>query len=205
MANFQTVIFDCDGVMFDTENVNRAYYNTLLGRFGMPDLTGEQFRNVHMFTVAEALLYLFDGKVDMDAVRKAASEISYDTLVPHMRMDPFLMPVLQKIKPACFTAICTNRSTTMPLVMRHFGLSPWFDMVVTSLDVAHAKPHPESLLKIMDAAAAPPESAVYLGDSSYDQEAAEAAGIPFIACNNRALTAIHHLDGLERLPEILGV
>ena len=44
----RAVVFDCDGVMFDTADANRIYYNRVLERFGKPPLNQEQFINVHM-------------------------------------------------------------------------------------------------------------------------------------------------------------
>jgi beta-phosphoglucomutase-like phosphatase (HAD superfamily) len=36
MKNTCVVAFDCDGVLFDTEAANWAYYNHILGHFGRP-------------------------------------------------------------------------------------------------------------------------------------------------------------------------
>ena len=40
---FEAVIFDCDGVMFDTTEANMAYYNHILKHFGKPSMTPEQY------------------------------------------------------------------------------------------------------------------------------------------------------------------
>ena len=57
----KAVIFDCDGVMFDTTAANSAYYNRILKHLDRPPLTPEQFAYCHMHTVDNALRYLFDG------------------------------------------------------------------------------------------------------------------------------------------------
>jgi|GEM_PF-3964013 len=61
-VNFQTievVAFDCDGVLFDTEEANTAYYNNLLEPFGRPLMTPEQFAYVHMHTAEASIAFLF--------------------------------------------------------------------------------------------------------------------------------------------------
>ncbi len=57
-GRIKAVIFDCDGVMFDTTDANAAYYNRILAHFNRPVLTPEQFAYCHMHTVDNALRYL---------------------------------------------------------------------------------------------------------------------------------------------------
>ena len=64
VAKLKAVVFDCDGVMFDTALANRKFYDELLESFGKPVLDEEQFINVHMMTVTEAVKYLFPEKED---------------------------------------------------------------------------------------------------------------------------------------------
>ena len=37
--HIKVAIFDCDGVMFDTEKTNMAYYNRILEHFEQPPMT----------------------------------------------------------------------------------------------------------------------------------------------------------------------
>jgi beta-phosphoglucomutase-like phosphatase (HAD superfamily) len=53
------VIFDCDGVLFESREANRAFYNQLLCEMGKARLTEEGLSYVHMHTVFEAVDYLF--------------------------------------------------------------------------------------------------------------------------------------------------
>ena len=64
----KVVAFDCDGVMFDSREANRAYYNHLLEHFHLPAMTPQQLAYAHMHTVDEALAHLIPD----DAVRNAA-------------------------------------------------------------------------------------------------------------------------------------
>ena len=199
----KVVVFDCDGVMFDTEKANRIYYNSILKHFKQPLLTQTQFNYVHMSTVKEALLFLFPDHDRMDDVFEYCRTMSYNPLIPHMEMEPYLMALLRQLKNKYKTAIATNRSTTMNAVMDYHGLSESFDLVVTSLDVIHPKPHPEQLLKIMDAFKVLPEEILYIGDSKTDEEAALNADVPFVAYRNSALKARYHIKDLWEITTIL--
>ena len=70
MMDLRVVAFDCDGVMFDTLDANRHYYNHILQRFGCPPMDAAQLRFVHSHTVQEALAHLFAD----EAMRQAAHD-----------------------------------------------------------------------------------------------------------------------------------
>ena len=60
------------------------------------------------------------------------------------------METLSTIKSkGVMTAISTNRTNSMPYIMERFELEPYFDMVVTALDVERPKPDPESVNLIL--------------------------------------------------------
>ncbi|MBU1170445.1 MAG: HAD family hydrolase [Proteobacteria bacterium] len=201
----KVVVFDCDGVMFDTENANRMYYNTILLHFKRPPLSQDQFVYVHMSTVKEAIAFLFNDREDLTDVFDFCKTMSYDPLIPHMRIEPNLMPLLSGLKSHYKTAIATNRSNTMPAVLNHFKLDPFFDMVVTSLDVENPKPHPEQLIKIMNHFHAKPDEILYIGDSKTDEQAANKARVLFVSFNNPSLEAHYHVRDLKEVETLLNL
>ena len=203
MKNIQLVIFDCDGVMFDTSNANTQYYNHILNHFGKPQMTREQFAYSHMHTVDQALAHLFGDAAELAAAKDYRKQMSYLPFLAYMQIEPDLKPLLKRIRPPCKTAIATNRTDTMNRVLENHGLKPLFDLVVTALDVRHPKPQPDQLVKILDHFACQPTQAIYVGDSELDQKAARAAGIPFVAYANRALSADHHISRLGEVAELL--
>ncbi len=82
----------------------------------------------------------------------------------------------------------------MKYVMEQFGLWPYFDMVVTALDVKNPKPHPESLIKIVETFKLDRTETVFVGDSEVDRQAAQSSGIKFIAYKNRELASDTFID-----------
>lgn len=201
----RVVAFDCDGVMFDTEETNRIFYNAILAQFGLPAMTDAQFRFIHMATVSEALAFLFEGRADMAAVRAATAAYDYASLIPHMKMEPHLVKVLTALSPRCKRAIATNRSNTMAALLEVHQLTELFELVVTSQDVEHAKPAPDQLYKIMDHFNVSAHEILYIGDSPTDQLAARAAGVPFVAFGNPSLEADVHMESLDEIPRFMGL
>lgn len=65
-------------------------------------------------------------------------------------------------------------------MLQRFGLSMWFDIVVDGDAVAQRKPHPAPLLHACEALAVQPAHALYVGDSTNDALAAQAAGMQMI-------------------------
>ena len=199
----KAVIFDCDGVMFDTTEANAAYYNRILEHLGRPVLTPEQFAYCHMHTVDNSLRYLF---TDADALAEARSfrrEMSYLDFVPRMIIEPHLKPLLRRLRPDVKTAVGTNRSDTMDAVMEVHGLTDDFDLVVTALDVATPKPAPDILNKVLATFQIEAAESIYIGDSELDEKAAAAAGIPLVAYRNNALDAWRHVDSLAEIGGLL--
>lgn len=205
MNHIQIVVFDCDGVMFDTAKVNMAYYNHLLQQFGRPAMTRAQFAYTHMHTVDEALAFLFDDAAVREEVQAYRARMNYVPFLKHMIIEPDLRPLLNRLRPHYRTAIATNRSDTMDRLLETHDLEKYFDLVVTAFDVAHPKPHPEQLQKILGHFGLQPEQAIYIGDSELDEHAAGAAGVVFVAYANSALRADFHIKRLKELEDILQV
>jgi HAD superfamily hydrolase (TIGR01509 family) len=204
VKRIKAVVFDCDGVLFDSSEANRTYYNQILSRIGEPALNDEQFAFVHMHTVGESIAYLLDGQPEkMAAAHAVRGQMTYLPFIRYMRMEPTLLDLLNEIRPEYKTAIATNRTDTMASVLKDHNIEALFDMVVSALDVSRPKPHPEGLLKILTHFGIGSREAVFVGDSIVDEQAARAAGIPLIAYRSPALDADVHIDRLIDIKSLL--
>ena len=205
MKNIKIVAFDCDGVMFDTKESNTAYYNQILGHFGRPVMTAEQFAYCHSHTADQAIAKLFNDEESFRAAQSYRKSMSYLPFLKHMEMEPYLKPLIETLRPRYKTAIATNRSDTMDRVISEHGLEGYFDLVVCASDVEHPKPYPDPLIKIIEHFGIEPGDSLYVGDSDLDEIAAKAAGVPFVAYKNRSLSADFHIQSLMEIAEILEV
>lgn len=201
----KVVAFDCDGVMFDSREANRAYYNHLLDHFNLPRMTAEQLDYAHMHTADEALRLLFSDEATREAAQAYRQRLGYQPFLKFMRMEPGLVPLLNSLRPRFKTAVATNRTDTMAHVLTQNRIDHLFDLVVCALDVRFPKPHPEALQKVAGYFAVTPEEVLYVGDSPIDEAAARAAGSPFVAYRNPALIADHHIRKLTEISDLLGL
>ncbi len=203
MTVIKVIALDCDGVMFETVNANRAYYNDILAYFGRPPMTPEQFAYTQMSTADEAIAHLFPDPESFAAAQAHRKKTGYDAYIQHMKMDPDLLPLLEKYNGAYYMAVATNRSDTMRKVLSQHGIEHYFDLVVTAMDVARPKPFPDPLLKVMDHFKIRPDEMIYVGDSVVDEQAARAAGVPLVACRNSCLDGDFHIQQLNELDDVL--
>jgi phosphoglycolate phosphatase-like HAD superfamily hydrolase len=203
MKRVRAVVFDCDGVMFDSMKANEAYYNHVLEHFGKPEMSEEQCDYVHMNTAEQSVTYLFRNDPKLEDALAYWRSMNYHPFIPMMEMEPYLQEFLEYLRPTYKTAIATNRSDTMPAVLNDHGLDGRFDLVVTCLDVEHPKPHPESLIKILDYFDLSPEEAIYIGDSRIDEMTASAAGVPLVGYKNPRLSAVLHVTHFKEIEEFL--
>jgi len=203
MKNIRAVIFDCDGVMFDSRQSNISYYNHLLDHFGLPPMDEARVSFVHAHTARDSIRRIFEGTGLFEKALSYARNLDYSPFLREMIMDSGLLDLLRLLKPNRGLAVATNRSTTIQSVLETFGLSPYFDIVVSSLDVQNPKPDPESLFKILDFFGITPPEAVYVGDSMVDYETARAAGVPLIAYRNPGLPTDLHAEQMVHIAAML--
>ncbi|RQD66776.1 MAG: HAD family hydrolase [Desulfonatronovibrio sp. MSAO_Bac4] len=203
MKKIKGIIFDCDGVLFDSKDVNIIFYNEVRAYFDLGPMSDEQIDFVHMHSVGESFRHILPAGFESE-LPKIRDRLNYAKLLPYMRMEDGLVQLLQFIAQRKLPmAINTNRTTTMNLLLSTFGLEQFFHPVVTADDVSRPKPHPESLFKILHYWSVLPEQVVFIGDSVVDEEAAMRADIPFWAYKNQELSSRMFIPSFWALREFL--
>ncbi len=197
------VAFDCDGVLFDSQQANIAFYNAILAHFHRPGLSPEAVEYIHSHTVWESLEYIFNGYPDLEAVARFARGFDYGPFIAMMVEEPYLRDFLRFLRPGCYLALATNRTTTTQAVLAYHGLADDFDLVVSAKDVSRPKPDPESFVRILEHFGLSAREAIYIGDSRVDEQFAANAGVPFVAYRNPSLTADYHLETFAHGPDLI--
>lgn len=197
------IAFDCDGVLFDSWEANKAYYNGILAGIGAGPMDGEQEDFVHAHAVKESLLHIAPAGREDEAF-EVARNTDYKTVLPYMTPEPGLEQVLAAIRESGLRiGLFTNRTTTMETILDIFGLEHFFYPVMTAGKVP-AKPNPEGLRKILDAWGCKPDEMAFVGDTSLDAQAAHAAGVRFWSFKTAGLPADVHLPDFWSLKRQLG-
>jgi phosphoglycolate phosphatase len=203
MTDVRVVAFDCDGVLFETLEANRRYYDHILQQFGRPRMNAEQLQFSHVHTVDQVVAHLFADEAVRVAAHAYRRTLDYGLFLKYLTIEPDLVPLLDWMAGKVKRAIATNRTDTMPRLLKEFDLHGRFEMVVTSVDVERPKPFPDPLVKIMTRFGVAAHQMLFVGDSEIDQRTADAAEVPFVAYRNPGLRAIHHIRALGELKPLL--
>ncbi len=194
LRQIKGVIFDCDGVLFDSLESNKRYYNSILAHLGLGPMNPEQERFVHMHVVQAALDFIVPAshKGEVEAARQ---KVDYFTeIMPFLTPEPGIFELLDQLRDVGIRlAVSTNRTTTMDRLAWRFGLHRYFFPIMTA-HTARPKPHPEGVHHILRAWGIDPATVAFVGDSDLDEATARAAGVTFWAYRNPNLNAAMHVS-----------
>ena len=180
---FKAVIYDCDGVMFDSFEANFAFYERIMTPLGLTlDRQDEAtMRVLHTYANRDVLSFFFPNEPERSKALDLAAAIDYRDLVPLMRIEGGFVETLEALQSQVHLAVCTNRSTSMDAVLLEFDLARFFGCVMTASQVRNPKPHPDPLYRVLEHYRIAPHEALFVGDSEVDRQAAAAACVPFVA------------------------
>ena len=212
----RAVVFDMDGLMFNTELVFNATGTELLRRRGKephPRLFQQMMgrRAPEAFAVMIELMELTET---FEELREESEVIFADLLDDILAPMPGLFTLLERIEAANLpkgVATSSGRSYLEEMLSR-FDLTDRFHMTLGAEDVSQGKPHPEIYLTAAERLDVAPAEMMVLEDSEAGTHAAAAAGAYIISVPHehsdahdfRVATAIaERLDDpvvLSRLP-----
>lgn len=199
------IIFDCDGVMIDSADANRRFYELALGALGLPPMRPDQEKFAFMATAKEALMAMvpeeLHARID-DAVR---NEVNYmRDVLPLIKLMPGFRDFIGFAHARGFRlAIDTNRTEEGIIrVLDFFELPPYFNPIICSSN-SKPKPSPDGALKICGAWSAQPRKVLFVGDSENDRKTAEEAGTLFAAFGNNELEGDLEIGDFAALTQIL--
>ena len=194
-TNFDAVIFDCDGVLFDSLQSNIDYYNHILEEFGLPPMDDETIAYTHMATSEQSITYAFRNAPQLEPSAQAYRlKMDYTPFINKLQLEDGLVDLLKSLYGHVKLAIDTNRSNSAMDILKQFDIANFFEIVITILDVKNPKPDPEGLLLIAERFRLPKKHILYIGDSAVDSLTAQAADIPFAAYKNNAIKADFHIS-----------
>jgi phosphoglycolate phosphatase len=197
------VVFDCDGVMFDSKEANRAYYNYILEHFNHPPMDSQGIEFVHTHHVMDSIKYIFRNyQEDFEEINQYRETVNYSKFLNHMRMEPDLIDFLKFLKGRFHIAISTNRTNTMSEILEIFELKSFFGKVMTASSVVNPKPHPEAMETILAHYQVKTDETIFIGDSDIDEEHAASGKVRFIAFRNPSLKAEHHVNSFTEIQQL---
>jgi HAD superfamily hydrolase (TIGR01509 family) len=199
----RAVVFDCDGVLFDSWRANVAYYDAIRARLGLEPMDAAWRERAHYLAGTQVIDEMFgDDPARLAEARRVARGVDYDPFYALMDPMPGLFDVLATLRADWRLGMATNRGSTVPGVVQRFGLDRYLGAAVGVLDVARPKPYPDVVLECLARLGVPPAAGVYVGDAESDLAAARAAGAHFVGFGAIAGSP-HVVRNLRELPGVL--
>src|SRR5579863_6074148 len=128
----ELVCFDADGVLFDSDRANVAYYNAIFAHVGEPPLSREE----EVAAISYAATEMFARRARTDAeklarMRSHALVIDNTQFFSMFTITHDLRRFMLALKPRYRLALATNRSATVPALVEHLDLSGVFDGIAS--------------------------------------------------------------------------
>ncbi|MBI4443880.1 MAG: HAD-IA family hydrolase [Acidobacteria bacterium] len=189
MEQENLLIFDMDGVLVDVTDSYRQSIIEAVKHFTGAEITHQEIQAAknrggsnNDWDLTLELARMRGASPSREEVIETFQRIylgnNCDGLIARERWLP-RNHLLQRLSRRFRLALFTGREHWEALfTLKKFAPDIAIDPVVGMEDVRYEKPHPEGLLKIMEAVK--PEKVFYVGDATDDCRAARAANIPFI-------------------------
>ena len=173
------VIFDCDGVLVDSEPIALALLRDTLADEGLDlplDVVGEAFQGRSLAAIAPIASKRFGHEVDVGALRRMQTALLAEFT---LRLRPIEgVPALIDALPVRCCVASSSNAERLAHSLHATGLAPRFRDAVFSADgVAHGKPAPDLFLHAAERMGVRPERCLVVEDSAVGITAALAAGM----------------------------
>lgn len=164
------IIFDMDGLMFDTEQISYKAWHLAAKAFGF-ELLEDVFQKTLGTTLSkteEILMAHYGPKFPFEAVKSERIVLSEQMILAHGVPMKFglleLLNYLQGKHIKMAVATSTSRKRAVQLLALA-DVSAYFDYVLCGDEITHSKPDPEIFLKVADRLDCNPSKCIVLEDS----------------------------------------
>lgn len=182
MLRYDTVLVDLDGTIIDTNQlIIESIQHVWQTRYGARLDEGLIIR--HMGRTLEQQFQSFTGQDDVQDLIAAYREFNYAAHDDYVKPFPYVREVLTKLRAngVKTAAVTTKMRGSTKRSLAYCELDELLDVLVTVDDVEHPKPHPEPVLCALEQLGSQAEKTMMVGDSPFDIQAAQAAGVASVA------------------------
>jgi beta-phosphoglucomutase len=213
----KAIIFDCDGVIADTEPIHMAALQRLLSEEGITVTEENYFKHYLALDDRGCFVKAFGTRgisLTQDQLAALISRKS-DYVEPVMRESLRLLPgaseFIRRASESYPLAVASGAlKREIELILKYGGLTDCFRAIVSAEDVARSKPHPDPFIKACDMlnslseSSISPSECLVIEDSIHGVRAAREAGMRCLAVTNsysrEKLSEAHRV--VESLAEI---
>jgi HAD superfamily hydrolase (TIGR01509 family) len=175
----RSVIFDCDGVLVDTEHISNRVLAGMLTDAGLPTTFEDcmrDYRGRAMPAVLAMASQRHGGALPDDLADRYYAEVKR-VFAHELEPVPGVVAALDRIElPSCVASSGPHHK--MAMTLRHTGLWERFEgRIFSASEVQHGKPAPDLFLHAASSMGVKPAECVVVEDSPLGVAAANAAGM----------------------------
>ncbi len=175
----KALVFDLDGTLADTMPVHFWAYKNILVDYGI-DFTPELFGTLAGVPAVDTIQKLneqFGTQMNPEKIGHF-KEAEYEKIMHKMKPVEPVVELVKKYHGKLPMAVGTGGYKRLAWKsMEILGLDKYFDILVSSEDVTHPKPHPKTFLKCAELMGVEPEFCQVFEDGDLGIQAANAAGM----------------------------
>lgn len=186
LSNYDAIIFDMDGTLIDSMSLHLEAWRGACEAFGYP------YDKQYMYSLGGIptvkTVELLNQKYDMSHCPEAVAKTKRELWSSYSQYPPLIddtFAIFQYYRPIKHIGVGTGAERDhAETLLKHHGLLPELDVLVTSSDVEHGKPHPETFLKAAQKMGVDPARCVVFEDTNIGEQAAIRAGMDCILVVN---------------------
>lgn len=179
MKSFELVIFDCDGVLVDSETITNALMIDMLKPHGVV-FTKQEFVNRFVGVKIETCIEQISEEFKVDLPENFLfnyHQKGIELIEQNLQEIEGVRALINRLK----VPFCVASNSTAPkieMVLRKTGLFEYFDgKIFSSYNVPNPKPAPDVYLQAASTMRVKPESCAVIEDTPTGIRAAKAAGM----------------------------
>ena len=178
MKQYKAVLYDLDGTLLDTYEMNMIPLRRIIREELGEDRTLEQLRPFYSQPGLKTMVDLGIRDVDGVYARWVEYVNNYEKgAVPY----PGVEQVLQTFHAAGIrqAVVSSKMHAQYRIDMDRYGLDRYLETAVLAEDTLRHKPHPDPILECLRRMDLSPTDVIYIGDAQSDLDAARNAGVDF--------------------------
>lgn len=184
--NIEAALFDCDGVLIDSEPAAAARNLVVYEALGVPatledtlSLVGKSVESIPTVAAKYGVTITVADYIKKSEELVAAGKLEQSIyLSSSLQLMPGVKELLQHLRSAGIKTalVSSSHAPHVLLLLNRFGLVSLFDAIITGDMTTEHKPNPEPYLKAMDVLGVQPANSLVFEDSPLGIKAGVAAG-----------------------------